>query len=130
MIHLDTNVLVRIFTNDDKKQAQKALAILKENDVFVAQTVLLEAEWVMRFAYKLKPLNIINSFNKLLSLSNVTVEGYAEVFLALDHHEKGMDFADALHLTKCPSNDTFYSFDKRFINKAKEISNTKVFLIN
>lgn len=42
MIAIDTNILVRIVTNDDPKQAQRAVDLLQQQVVFIAKTVLLE----------------------------------------------------------------------------------------
>ena len=52
MISPDTNVLVRVLTNDDEKQADLAAEVLSANDVFLAKTVLLELEWVLRYSYE------------------------------------------------------------------------------
>lgn len=50
MIAVDTNVLVRIVTRDDKGQARRAVRALRGKQLFVAKTVLLETEWVLRHA--------------------------------------------------------------------------------
>ena len=47
MIAFDTNLFVRIATNDDQQQADIAEKLLMENEVFVSRTVLLETEWVL-----------------------------------------------------------------------------------
>jgi predicted nucleic-acid-binding protein len=44
MIAVDTNLLVRILTNDDPNQARRAVKILKSDDIFISKTVLLETE--------------------------------------------------------------------------------------
>ena len=42
MIAVDTNLLVRFLTEDDKRQAKQATQLIKgETEVFVAKTVLL-----------------------------------------------------------------------------------------
>ena len=45
---IDTNIVVRFLTADDEKQAKAARKVIKEGDVFVATTVVLEIEWVLR----------------------------------------------------------------------------------
>jgi predicted nucleic-acid-binding protein len=40
-----------LLTKDDGLQLRKALALFESNDVFIADTVLLESEWVLRYAY-------------------------------------------------------------------------------
>jgi predicted nucleic-acid-binding protein len=59
MIAVDTNILVRILTNDDPIQARRAVKILKSDDIFISKSVLLETERVLRQAYEIKKSNII-----------------------------------------------------------------------
>ncbi|MEY4767820.1 MAG: hypothetical protein RL637_459, partial [Pseudomonadota bacterium] len=47
---------------------------------------------------------------------------------ALEWHQKGMDFADALHLANSLHVDKFISFDKKLIKKATAL-NTDIILI-
>jgi len=51
MLAVDTNVIVRYLTRDDAAQFAKADALVKNNDVYVCTTVLLETEWVLRRGY-------------------------------------------------------------------------------
>jgi predicted nucleic acid-binding protein len=53
MIALDTNIIVRLLANDDVSQARRAAEIIRNNEVFVTKTVLLETEWVLRHAYRI-----------------------------------------------------------------------------
>jgi predicted nucleic-acid-binding protein len=53
VLAVDTNLVVRLVTNDDKTQATRAKAVFAANDAFVPKTVLLESEWVLRFTYEL-----------------------------------------------------------------------------
>src|SRR6267378_8603383 len=99
MTALDTNVLVRVITNDDKPQAGRAARFLREQEsVFIAKTVLLELEWVLRSAYKIEPNAIISALRSILTVINVEIEDEAAVSQALEWYEQGMDFADALHV--------------------------------
>ena len=52
MISVDTNIVVRLLTQDDEVQYQKSLEIFQSPEIFIADTVILETEWVLRFAYK------------------------------------------------------------------------------
>src|SRR3546814_18723290 len=47
---IDTNVLVRFVTGDDPEQPAKAPTLIGAGDLFVATTVLLECDWVLRSA--------------------------------------------------------------------------------
>jgi len=58
MIAVDTNVIVRLLTQDDEQQYNKSVRLFQEQDIFIPDTVLLETEWVLRFAYQFKPNEI------------------------------------------------------------------------
>ena len=118
MISVDTNILVRLVTNDDPEQVQRAAKLLQGNEIFVTKTVILELEWVLRFTYKLDRSVILSTVQKILATDNFTVEQNRAVEQALPWYEQGMDFADALHLAGSLHADKFASFDKKFRNKA------------
>ena len=98
MIAVDTNILVRLLTKDDPRQARRAVRIMKSDEILIPKTVLLETEWVLRHAYGIDKGVILESFKALLGLSNVTVEDQQAVYQAIAWSEAGLDFADALHL--------------------------------
>lgn len=104
---IDTNVVVRFLTNDDKRQAKAARAAIEGGDIFVATTVLLESEWVLRSGYGFTPERIINGLRSLAGISGVTIEEPIRVAQALDWMAGGMDFADALHLAGSDGCDQF-----------------------
>src|ERR1035437_2873142 len=93
MTALDTNVLVRIITNDDRSQAARAATFLREQErVFISKTVLLELEWVLRSAYKIGPNAIISALHDVLSVFNVEIEDEANVL----QHEQHLLAASAV----------------------------------
>ncbi len=51
MVAVDTNIIVRFLTQDDQLQYQKSLEIFQTQNVFIPDTVIIETEWVLRFAY-------------------------------------------------------------------------------
>ena len=54
-IAIDTNVLVRLFVDDDLVQRDKALELLENADsVIVPTTVFLECVWVLTRSYKME----------------------------------------------------------------------------
>ncbi|CAB1079979.1 PilT protein-like [Olavius algarvensis Delta 1 endosymbiont] len=126
MIAVDTNLLVRIFTNDDPIQARRALKILNTDAIFIPKTVLLETEWVLRHAYEIDRSNIITGFQKLLGMSNVNVEDPDTIYQAISWYENKFDFADALHLASSRSCSSFATFDSSFINKSKQFSSMEM----
>ena len=52
---VDTNILVRLFVNDDPKQAAAARQVVAAEPIFVSKTVILELEWVLRSLYRHAP---------------------------------------------------------------------------
>lgn len=125
MLAIDTNLLVRYLTGDDPKQSAAARALIEHNDVFVATTVLLEAEWVLRSVYGFEADKIAKAFIAFAGLPHVTLEDADLAAKALDWVLKGMDFADALHLAKANACEAFISFDRRFVLLANTISDVK-----
>ena len=117
MISIDTNVLIRLFTGDDQKQSAKAKSLFATEPVYITKTVILETEWVLRYAYEFKSGDIADALTKLLGQKNVSVEDAHHVAKAINLLLNGMDFADALHLV-CSQNYTFATFDKRLKTKA------------
>ena len=73
MIAIDTNVIVHFLTNDDPVQYKKAFKLVKNNENFIADTVILETEWVLRFAYEFKPEQIATALTKLFGLPNFSL---------------------------------------------------------
>ena len=122
MIALDTNVWVRYVTNDEPDQAKRALAVLAgAEEIFIAKTTLLELEWVLRAAYDLSTAAIIRALRQILGLPNVQAEMPDQLEKAIDYYEKGLDFADALHLSSSPEGVSFYTFDTAFIKRARSL---------
>ena len=115
MIALDTNVVVRLLVNDDAAQARRARALVAAGaDVFVAPTVLMECEWVLRSAYGFAPAQIGGFLRALLGLPGVCTDQPERVAEALAGYDKGMDFADALHLALSHGAERFFTFDAAF----------------
>ncbi len=126
MIAVDTNLLVRILTNDDPDQARRALEILNNDDIFIPKTVLLETEWVLRYAYEIDRANVLTGFQKLLGLPNVNVEDPDAIYQAISWYENKFDFADALHLASSRRCVSFATFDSSFIKKAQQASSIEM----
>ncbi len=119
MLGIDTNLVVRYLTGDHPKQSARARALINGEAVFASITVMLEAEWVLRSVYGYPPTQLPRAMRAFAGLPTVTVEDGAILAAALDLVERGMDFADALHLTRSAHCDGFASFDKRFVKVAK-----------
>lgn len=126
MIAVDTNVLVRFLTGDDPQQFKKALRLFETHQVFIPDTVVLEAEWVLRFAYEFSSTEICEAFNRLFGLPNVHCSDPTLIAQAILWHQHGLDFADAIHLALSQKKDRFFTFDTKFIRKAKGLCGCSV----
>jgi len=125
---IDTNVLARFFIDDPDDaeagcQRPAAIAAMSER-VFVSVTVLLEFEWVMRGHYELAYRDISRVLRALMGIGHVTVEDRDAVLLALDGYDRGLDFADALHVARSARASAFLTFDRRLARRAKAWTGT------
>ena len=132
MLALDTNILARYYVEEDNPsratRAQREAAhraIESDGDLFVAKTVLLELEWVLRGAYGLARRDVLRALGHLLALPNVEVEDRAGVESALAGLRSGLDFADALHHASGRACSAFLTFDtRRFAGRARRMALT------
>jgi len=123
---LDTNVLARFFVDDADdaqvaKQRPAAVAALSQR-AFVSVTVLLELEWVMRGFYELPAKDVLRVLRALASIEHITLEDRDAVLVAVDTCEKGLDFADALHIARSSRASGFATFDQRLARRAKALA--------
>lgn len=129
MISVDTNVLARLIVNDDAEQGKRAAALLRREEVFIAKTVLLELEWVLRGAYKIERATILKALLGVLGLPNVIAEDSAQIAAALRDYEAGLDFADALHLSSSIEADRFVTIDEKLSKRTKALKSVEVALL-
>lgn len=122
MIAVDTDVLVRLLTNDHAAQAARAAAVFRASPVFVPKSVLLETEWVLRYSYGLQTAAIARAFLALLGLPTVTVEDGPAVHRAIRLLEQGIDFGDALHLASSADAVRFVTFDAKLVKRARTVA--------
>jgi predicted nucleic acid-binding protein len=111
---IDTNLIVRYLTGDHPEQSARARVLIDTAEVFVATTVLLESEWVLRSVYGFAPARLVTALRAFAGLPRVTLGAPASLAKALDWMATGVDFADALHLAGARGCDAFITFDQRF----------------
>ncbi len=128
MVAVDTNVLIRLVVADHAAQSARAAAVFRSGSVFIAKSVLLEAEWVLRHSYELGSEAILRALRGVLGLENVVMEDPTAVATALRLLEKGIDFADALHIASSAQVDRFMTFDARLAKRAARVSRLEVAL--
>lgn len=118
MTAVDTNVVVRLLTADDPKQAAAARFLFASQEIWISKTVLLETAWVLRSLYGFEERAIHDAFTKLLGLKNVNAEDESSVAAALALTVHGIELADALHASSRPAGAAFVSFDQAFVRRA------------
>ena len=123
---LDTNVLARFFVDDpDDPQAARqrpaAIAALSER-AYIPITVLLELEWVLRGFYALPAKDVVRVLRALAGIEHVTLEDRDAVLTAIDACERGLDFADALHVARSARASAFVTFDRRLAKRARMLA--------
>lgn len=126
MIAVDTNVVVRLLTGDDPKQAAAAKSLFAAGPIWIAKTVLLETGWVLHSLYGFDESAIREAFTKLLGLKNVHTEDKPSMAAALALTAHGIELADAIHLSSRPPGATFVSFDRSVIRRAGRAGSTGV----
>jgi predicted nucleic-acid-binding protein len=115
---VDTNIIVRLLMRDQIEQTAAARVLLSEEPMWIAKTVLLETEWVLRSNYGLDSAAVRERLSALLGLDGVIVEDEAAVGCAMKLAAEGIDLADALHLTSTPPGVTFVTFDRKLAQRA------------
>lgn len=126
MTSVDTNIVVRFLTGDDHDRFRKAITLFNNETIFIPDTVWLETEWVLRFAYEFSPSAITQALRRLLGLPQVRVASASRLLLAVDWHDAGLDFADALHLASSQEIPSLVTFDKAFARKSNNLGTCRV----
>ncbi|MDD5295921.1 MAG: type II toxin-antitoxin system VapC family toxin [Rhodocyclaceae bacterium] len=128
MIAVDTNILARYYVDDPAdpegaRQRPVAERLMRESPaIFVPVTVVLELAWVLRAFYAFGPEDCARVMEHLAGLPNVAVEDWAMVLEAARLHRAGLDFADALHLTRSSRCERLCTFDdKKFARRAQKL---------
>jgi predicted nucleic-acid-binding protein len=114
----DTNVLLRMFVDDDEAQTARAVKLLETADgVAVSLQTLCEMVWVLRSRYGVARQDISAAIRVLLNTDNVMIDRpTAEAGLAM--LDAGGDFADGViaHDGIELGGDVFVSFDKKTVS--------------
>lgn len=129
MIAVDTNILVRFLVRDNLKQAQRAASLIRNSEVWISKTVILETEWVLRSLYGFAPEILAGAFRALAGLETVFLEDELAVAKALDWLQQGFDFADALHLASMGNAIGFATFDRKLTLRAKRVTGIETLLL-
>jgi len=98
---LDTNVVIRLLTDDDPAQRRAALrfgaGLGREYYAFLSLVGILELDWALRSKLGFTKPDVVKAVGKLLKTRGVTVEHHNLVVKVLRLVENNnADFADAL----------------------------------
>ena len=99
MIAFDTNVVVRMLVEDDKRQAgavQEAVLFAEKNSIqiLILSEVLIETVWVLESVYQCKKNEITQFLETLISASTFTHPNPDVIRKAIQQYKRGGDFAD------------------------------------
>lgn len=131
MIGIDTNILVRYLTNDDKEQCKIVSSLLKQHSghkasIYINNIVLCELIWVLETGYKYSREVIVNAVKALLQTMEFRFDHHELLVLAIMEYAKSakIDFADILITLSNKKNGckVTYSFDKAL----SQLSDTKI----
>jgi predicted nucleic-acid-binding protein len=96
---VDTNVLVRLVTRDDRRQTAAAESFVSKG-AWVSTLVLMEATWVLAAVYELTHVEIVTAVEMLLHHRDLTLQDPDSVAAALEQYRKrpALGFSDCLIL--------------------------------
>jgi predicted nucleic-acid-binding protein len=96
---VDTNVLVRLITRDDSRQAASADAFI-EDGAWVSILVLAETTWVLATVFDRSASDLGNAVEMLLNHKHLTIQDSDTVAAALElfRSKPSLGFSDCLVL--------------------------------
>jgi predicted nucleic-acid-binding protein len=94
---VDTNVLVRLITRDERKQVAAAESFVRKG-AWVSTLVLMEASWVLTAVYDLSHAEMATAVDMLLHHRDLTLQEPDSVAAALEQYRNrpALGFSDCL----------------------------------
>jgi len=124
LIALDTNVLVRMLIEDDRRQAriiEETIAWAEKNSVpvLILSEVLVETVWVLESVYQCTREEISQFLEALIFTPVFTFVDSQVIRRATHEYKKGGDFADLLIVNQAKEHQAkkLISFDKKLQKK-------------
>lgn len=122
MFLIDTNILLRYFTRDDKRKAEKVLILLKEiesgkKEAAISAIVIFEVIFTLESFYQVDRKEIQELLNPILGLQNLKLNDKNIYFEALEIYvNKNISFADAFNIAFAVKNKIkkICSYDRDF----------------
>jgi predicted nucleic-acid-binding protein len=120
LIALDTNALVRLLIEDNKKQASTVKNIIKYveqkgQQIIILTEVLIETVWVLESVYECTREDVCRFLETLTYASAFTFSEPQIIVNAIRHFKKGGDFADLVIVMQSLNHQAtkMISFDKK-----------------
>jgi len=119
MIGIDTNILVRYLTQDDKVQSEQATKLIdkyagKSGTIFINNIVICELIWVLERGYKYSKSQVLNVLKEILTTLEFSFDDHKILWTSIIDYEKAdADFSDILigKLNLLNACSQTYSFD-------------------
>ncbi len=111
---LDTNALVRFFTNDIPQKAEKVEKLLEEKSLFIPDVVFPELEYVLTNGYNSSRTQIITVYRFLLAKKNIRTSPSMQKAVAIFEKSK-LDMADCITASYSLKGE-LASFDKELLD--------------
>ena len=133
MIAFDTNVVVRMLVEDDKRQAgavQEAVLFAEKNSIqiLILSEVLIETVWVLESVYQCTKGEIARFLETLISASTFTHPNPDVIRKAIQQYKRGGDFADFVIIEQARQQQAknFFSFDRKLQKKYPDYVVSKI----
>lgn len=110
---LDTNSLIRFFTNDIPSQGLKVKGVLDQTKVVIPEVVFPELEYVLGGQYGLARDRLVKIFRFLVSQNNIETTPRIKVAIGI-FEETALDMADCI-IASYSLKGKLASFDKKLL---------------
>jgi len=115
LIVIDTNTLIRYFTNDDEVKANLVEDLLKnEKKIFIPDVVFPELEYVLISKYNFPRNKLCVVYKALISKSNIIITSEIKTAIRIFENTK-LDMADCIIAASALSGK-LASFDKELLD--------------
>lgn len=119
-VFLDTNVLVRYATKDDREKFGEVVRFFEsvargEIVPYLSSVVLLELGFVLKLVYKFTKFEIMDVVNHMVKMRGVVIVDKTNLKLALELFDKyKVKFSDCLMASSIPKGVRVFSYDEDF----------------
>lgn len=120
MIALDTNVLIRLITEDEPQQVKvvQDVMMMAENHkikIIILSEVLIETVWVLESAYDCSRDEISMYLENILAIETLFFPDFSVIQKAVEQYKVKGDFADLVIIGQSKNNNAekLITFDKK-----------------